>query len=664
MKLSKIRILNFRSILDQEVVFNENCLGLIGRNESGKSNVLNAIRILDDSYELSIQDRSKISRQFPTLQCEFSVNEDDIQKINTKIGTLVEGVLGKNTPFIKYKEGHSIKKVVNVTLDNGTLNRIVSFEIPIVAEFSKRILRRITLLPTDMALDIDGKNVPGEFINMIEEDNVPDELHSHFTPYGIDEIKEDLIPWIIDSFVELSPQVIFWEYDRKYLLPSEIKYEDFIAEDKPYGNSAPLYNIFLLSKKLGIKDVNDLKNKIVLWKADASERRKDSAIITESINKYIKGIWSDYDQELNIELEESKITILINDPNSEEKNFYSMEARSQGFKTFISFILTIAAEAESGSINNFILLLDEPETHLHPSGVRYMREELLKLSDHKNHIVFSTHSIFMVDRKMLKRHIKVVKEQELTRLVRIERNNFIQEAVIYEAMGTRVDEFSIGAKNIIVEGELDLKLVDLFIKLHSDQDVNKYVSGAEIMNGGGTKAIKEFLGSMILPHNSHWTLILDNDKPAQDLAKYALTFKDKSYKILCHHYTSVPNQELEDILPRAIVQSAIEASIDLLGIQNTTDVDFSVESKIVSTLTNEFVNKQKLSPDQKSQFEKNFKIELDKKVNEIIISIESLPIDSQLQEFKNKLSVYYEAIAKVLLKPSAKQTTDAAKEAA
>jgi len=619
MKLTKIRILNFRSILDQEVVFNENCLGLIGRNESGKSNVLNAIRILDESYELSPQDRSKISKQFPSIQCEFLPEEQDIEKIIGKIRELISDINHGSQPTLKYRENECIKKLVSIHLDNGILKKVTTFEIPLSGLFTKTILKKSTALPADTIFKIDDKEISGEYITFIDEDQVPESLRSHFSIYDIQQITDDLVEWMEASFIELTPQVIFWEYDQKYLLPSEIKYEEFVSEEKTYTNSAPLLNIFLLSKKLDIWNVNDLRNKIVLWKGDSSERRKDSAIITESINKYIKGIWSDYDQELNIELEETKITILINDPNSEEKNFYSMGARSQGFKTFISFILTIAAEVESGSINNFILLLDEPETHLHPSGVRYMREELLKLSDNKNYIIFSTHSIFMVDRKMLKRHIKVIKDQESTRLSRIERNNFIQESVIYEALGTRVDEFSIGAKNLVMEGELDLKLINLFIKLHSEEELQKHLIGVEIMNGGGTKAIKDFLDSMILPHNSHWTLILDNDKPAQELAKSLAKHKDKPYKIQFHHYTSVSNQELEDILPRKIVLAAIEKAIAQLGIQSASDVDFADESKIVSGLTSEYVNKQKLNTEQKGRFEQEFKNELDRKVDEILL---------------------------------------------
>jgi predicted ATP-dependent endonuclease of OLD family len=41
---------------------------------------------------------------------------------------------------------------------------------------------------------------------------------------------------------------------------------------------------------------------------------------------------------------------------------------------------------------NKVILLDEPETHLHPSGQKYLRNELLKISEN-NLVIYATHSI-------------------------------------------------------------------------------------------------------------------------------------------------------------------------------------------------------------------------------------------------------------------------------
>ena len=48
MRLSKVQIKNFRSIADLTLNFDPPCRVLVGINESGKSNILNALSLLDE----------------------------------------------------------------------------------------------------------------------------------------------------------------------------------------------------------------------------------------------------------------------------------------------------------------------------------------------------------------------------------------------------------------------------------------------------------------------------------------------------------------------------------------------------------------------------------------------------------------------------------------
>lgn len=661
MKLSSIKISDFRSILNQEITFNLSCIGLIGLNESGKSNVLAAVRLLDDAYEPTFSDRSKISRRFPKIECLFNLESPDIELISQVKKDYLLDMTYSDKFDLKLAPPLTIQKTVQIVQNDNLLSRSVSFGIPIDLSTTTAIvkLKAIDSIPPDATIQIGQEAIPIQKITLIEKSLVPDEYQDYFEEFGNDLIRAELINKIHEAFKNLFPTVIFWKYDEKYLLPSEITYESFIDGDNPYNNSAPLYNIFLLSQSLKIKSVEDLKSKISLWKNDSSERRKDGAIITQAINAYIKRIWSDYDQELKIELEETKITIHINDPKSQEMNYYSMEARSQGFKTFISFILTIAAEAENGIINNFILLLDEPETHLHPSGVRYMKEELLKLSETNNYIIFSTHSIFMIDRKNLKRHIIVEKRNEITQLTKVERNNFIQEAVLYESMGTHLDEFSIPNKNIVVEGELDLKLINYFISLYSDGELRQNIKDSQVWDGGGTTKIEKFFESKMLPHNSQWQVVFDNDSPGQNAAKKLKTLFEKSphVKVVSHFYSDIQNYELEDILPRNLVEEAFNNSIAKNSIEVKLPPDYSDNAKPFSSITSAFIARNGISKDVKSILEQEFKDSLYNKISEILDKIETeankdvaVMKDKFISQFKN----YHDALAKVVLKPAQK----------
>ena len=53
-----------------------------------------------------------------------------------------------------------------------------------------------------------------------------------------------------------------------------------------------------------------------------------------------------------------------------------MNSRSDGFKQFISFILSLSIETKKYDNNNRLILIDEPERHLHPSGIRDLGKDL------------------------------------------------------------------------------------------------------------------------------------------------------------------------------------------------------------------------------------------------------------------------------------------------
>lgn len=654
MKFSKIRIHDFRSILYQEINLLENCTALIGLNESGKSNVLNAIRLFDFKFPLSPQDRSKISKKLPKVECEFLIGENEILEIKAFAAGLISQYITK-TP-IELIFPPTIILYVEAIDSGDSLQRKIAFKYPITTSKSIKLSRPSTTIeiPEDLQINLGDQTVEVKTIKAIEANLIPEDLEKYFVDFDFDDLIYDVLAYCEKTYSTLrSPQVIFWAYDPKYLLPSEISYDALMLNDNPYENSTPLYNIFVITKPLGISNVEHLKRKVTAWKSDSSERRKDGAIITQMINSYIQKIWSDYDQELRIELEELKITIHINDPKSQEKNFYAMEARSQGFKTFISFILTIAAEAENGIISNFILLLDEPETHLHPSGVRYMRDELMKLGSFNNYIFYSTHSIFMIDRQNLRRHIIVQKENEITRLKEVKSNNFIQEGVIYEAMGTQLDEFSIPTKNLIVEGELDLLLLSFYIKLFNDQELQKHIKECKIWDGGGTKNITTFFEKKLLPHSSLWFVILDNDKPGQKLKEW-LTSKfvaANGIKISASTYSEVDNFEIEDILPKEFIQNSFDFANNQFENIHGNILTFANDNTVVSELINDFKRLNKFSQEQDSFFEVSFKQKLFGIVDERLQNISKITeINDRRKVFFDTFPLYHKSISKIILK--------------
>jgi predicted ATP-dependent endonuclease of OLD family len=58
-KLTEIKIENFRSIKSQTIIIEHNCLILLGKNEAGKSNILKAIAAVFEQYKVTDKDKRK-----------------------------------------------------------------------------------------------------------------------------------------------------------------------------------------------------------------------------------------------------------------------------------------------------------------------------------------------------------------------------------------------------------------------------------------------------------------------------------------------------------------------------------------------------------------------------------------------------------------------------
>ncbi len=646
MILNEIEINSYRSIVCQNLKITNNCMGFVGLNESGKTNLLNAIRLLGSGFPATIKDKSKITNELPRIRYYFTVQEE-IQNMAkeycneelVKVLLIPYEKVIKKLEITKYcsmrtleKEKEIYKKVKKYSIE---------YNIELNGQFYKlkdglTIPAGTTVTYNDLVCDITK-------IQLINKELIPESLISSYEVSNIENIKKVVTPFLNQFLDKKVPQVVYWEYDDAYLVPSEITYDVFIKADKPSENCTPLFNIFLLSSRLAISDEAELIEKVTEWKSDSSMRRKDSNIITEDLNKYIKRIWQDYDQNLRIELEETKITIHINDPESKIGNFYEMESRSQGFKTFISFLLTTAAEIETDMLSNCIIILDEPETHLHPSGVKFMRDELQKLAKN-NYIFYATHSIFMIDRNNLKKHFIVKKESEITKVIAVDRNNIIQESVIYEALGTTVDEFSIHPKNIIFEGEMDLLIFRYFVKNCLGQR-NNHILEYELYDAGGTRNVITFFKNKVVPKESEWIIVLDSDVPGRNLPSEVKKNPLENGKMKYIYYSDVEGSELEDLLPEIFIIEAINRTKNALSYEEKSGFTLA-KGKVVSKSINEY--KYSNSINGRHEFEAIFKQSLIDILNENINTIKDTTIQKRHDSFKKMFELYYIFIKKLL----------------
>jgi len=175
----------------------------------------------------------------------------------------------------------------------------------------------------------------------------------------------------------------------------------------------------------------------------------------------------------------------------------------------------ISVNVKTDDLTDTLLLIDEPEISLHPSGARYLREELIKISK-TNYVVYSTHSIFMIDSGDISRHYIVKKKDEITTIESAKDSNIADEEVLYNALGHSV--FAVlKEKNIIFEGWNDKYLFSVALQGATTALKNKYKDfGTCHAKGVGT--IKT-ITPMIELAQRECLIISDSDKPAKDQQK-------------------------------------------------------------------------------------------------------------------------------------------------
>jgi hypothetical protein len=416
------------------------------------------------------------------------------------------------------------------------------------------------------------------FDSIIESLTEP--LHDKFSE-AIDDLATLLGSLCHDRFAEWLPPVVFWTYSSDYILPGETEFRAISRADSLNDISRPLVNLFRIG--LRIQSLAGLKRIIKEIQTDRSERRRYEDKLNLEMQQYLHDVWPDYNQQIRISLEQERILVQFFDPSSDDASYYEMLERSQGCQTFISFLLTVGAEAKHGVLKNTILLLDEPETHLHPSGARFMLAELIRAAESGNTVLYATHSIFMVDKAAYERHLIIEKLQERTGIKASSRDRvgyFMQEEVLYGAIDIEFGDAlpSRNEFNFVLEGDGDTKLFSHYYRtvLRSDGDSARPfpLNRTSIYQGGKCSDIERYLKNRPIQLGTKWVFLLDNDAAAANLRKFVES-RYKAYvgtDVFIYQY-SLPSTEhqveFEDLLPSQLLSGAAEDALRDCGAEAT-----------------------------------------------------------------------------------------------
>lgn len=467
MRLSRVRIKNFRSIQDQIIKFDQRCRILVGINESGKSNVLRALSMLSSGVKPSEEDARE------ALPGEDAVEDSHVWFIFTLEDSEVKKVAEVVAPKLltKHKapvlvagggKDYSLREFCNerneglYTVDVKTgVKGLSHWRLPASYTVHQRWKKVSSSLVGPKGLFAvhlnDGKTVELRDFILVDTESYPEVPSDALEEVNVEEVNALVAAEVKAIVTNALPGCVYWSYDDDNLLPARINQAKFIQNP---DSCHPLKNMFCLA---GITDIQQ---------AFASAEKKSAhgvhnllSLVAKISTKHIHAIWKEYkDVEISlIPYGPVEIGAGIQDTH----NLYEMSRRSDGFKRFVSFLLMVSAQVKTRQLTNTLLLIDEPDNSLHPNGARYLREELIAISKH-NYVVYSTHSIFMIDRDNIGRHLITTKKNEVTKLAEANKSNFVDEEVLYNSLGHSIFE-QLKKKNIVFEGWRDKELFEVAI---------------------------------------------------------------------------------------------------------------------------------------------------------------------------------------------------------
>lgn len=359
MKLESVTIKNYRSI--EELSFDVSQLedntftyGLIGVNEAGKSTILKALALKDglkDEKGTPLPSQKDFKDKLRPIEIEYNYTLDKDELAQCK-----EILVAQPTP-IEMKE-NDLKNVGLIAVFNTA-----------------------------------NPSVPSIKINVV---NIADD-NEHKT------LTQDLIKKII---LDKAHKSIFWTSEERYLISQPINLAQFANTS---DTSIPLKNCFALA---GIIGQEAIKNRITLI-TESTEREQLKTELSEKVSEHINTAWPKHPIKITFDISDGLINFHVHDSDTKGKA-KTADQRSDGFKQFVSFLLTVSAQNKNDELSNSILLLDEPETHLHPQAQEDLLKELIKITQNKrnNIVFFATHSNYMIDKDDLSRNYKIFKNPD------------------------------------------------------------------------------------------------------------------------------------------------------------------------------------------------------------------------------------------------------------
>lgn len=395
MRLKRARVTNYKSVLDSGWFSFDDLTCLVGKNESGKTAILEALEKLgsvrperqdlrDTEYpRMNWSEYEESSTVDTAIRAEWQLDDDERAHLISILGD--ESLLTGDTVTVskdydnklRWSLPLSVQDVADYAVKNSNLKAA-----------DKTPLASVSTT-TDLIVKIKEIEEPTP-----QQEALLKELQERWPQGGVQSTVTAYLSKRLPKFVYYS------QYDR---LPGRMSMEQLLAHEQNNTlEQLPGARVFLALLSMVGTTATDIGNistsEELLSKLEAVQTRLSKRIFEYwSQNKHLK-VRFRFDQASpgdDAPFNSGKV-FQTRIENTRHEATIRLDERSTGFIWFFSFLVWFS-EVQKQYGENLVVLLDEPGLTLHARAqgdlLRYVREELLP----KYQVIYTTHSPFMID---------------------------------------------------------------------------------------------------------------------------------------------------------------------------------------------------------------------------------------------------------------------------
>lgn len=462
MRLHSVKLINYKSITNEEkyseIIIEPNITVVIGKNESGKSNVISGLREISFINEIKniFNNDNYINRN--------NARDGKIEYVITlKSVSDEDETLSKETVItIKKSEFKAVGGILDYFIKHlkKPLNNLYDFAVTNPFGFSGSDLTNLKNRCNDLIVE-DYLNIP-----LINNDLKTFKQWEARTSGDAKDKYNALLSEVIDSWGKLCNlfPFIFFRDESKQLL-SEYRGETLTKELDSKGF------LFQFMEYLGFSkdDVKQtVSGKIDGLTSDLKDKIQEA--IDEKINKEFKRFYEVERVKLKVGF---NTNVLFFNVKTDKGATMSLDERSNGLRWYLN--LFIDSLIHDVQLKNTVFLFDEPGISLHVNAQKKLLELFSDLATKGNQIVYTTHSPFMLNvsengiesiRSTVKDEFgntKIFKSAYATQMPKNYRKDTITPIV--HSLGMNMGEFfgpSKGKFNLVTEGMSDCIFLKAF----------------------------------------------------------------------------------------------------------------------------------------------------------------------------------------------------------